>query len=94
MRSGIMGAGALGTALARRLTAKGQDVTLTFSRDPAKLQNEGRSIGAVERWRSPHSNDAGEVKLIRALDVNEMPCRTIDCTVLFQVRRKCRTITW
>jgi predicted dinucleotide-binding enzyme len=37
MRVGIIGAGALGTALARRLAAKGHDVTLSFSRDPAKL---------------------------------------------------------
>jgi hypothetical protein len=45
---------------------------------------EGQSIGAVERWSNPASNDAGQVKLIRAFDANGMPCRTIDYTLIFQ----------
>jgi predicted dinucleotide-binding enzyme len=46
MRIGIIGAGALGTALARRLAAKGHDVTLSFSRDAAKLQEAARAAAA------------------------------------------------
>jgi hypothetical protein len=48
---------------------------------------EGRSIGTVERWRSPESKDAGEVKLIRSFDSHGMPCRTIDYTIRFNERR-------
>ena len=44
---------------------------------------EGRSIGTVERWRSPDSGDAGEVKLIRSFDSHGMPCRTIDYAIRF-----------
>ena len=44
---------------------------------------EGRSIGTVERWRSPDSGDAGTVKLIRSFDSNGMPCRTIDYAIRF-----------
>jgi predicted dinucleotide-binding enzyme len=46
MRIGIIGAGALGIALARRLGAKGHDVTLSFSRDPAKLQEAAAAAAA------------------------------------------------
>jgi hypothetical protein len=45
---------------------------------------EGRSIGTVERWRSPDSKIAGEVKLVRSFETHGMPCRTIDYTVRFQ----------
>lgn len=48
---------------------------------------EGRSIGTIERWRSPDSKNAGEVKLIRGFDTNNMPCRTIDYTIRFEERR-------
>jgi hypothetical protein len=44
---------------------------------------EGRSIGTVERWRSPDSGDAGEVKLTRSFDSHGMPCRTIEYTIRF-----------
>ncbi|MBV8092963.1 MAG: NAD(P)-binding domain-containing protein, partial [Acetobacteraceae bacterium] len=46
MRIGIIGAGALGTALGRRLTAKGHEVTLSFSRDPVKLREAATALGA------------------------------------------------
>ena len=42
---------------------------------------EGRSIGNVERWRSPSSGDAGEVTLVRSFTAGGMPCRTMDYTV-------------
>ena len=44
---------------------------------------EGRSIGTVERWRSPDSNNAGEVSLLRSFTANDMPCRTLQYTVRF-----------
>jgi surface antigen len=48
---------------------------------------EGRSIGTIERWRSPDSSDAGEVKLVRSFDANGMPCRTLDFTIRVEVKR-------
>jgi surface antigen len=48
---------------------------------------EGRSIGTVERWRSPDSKDAGEVKLIRSFNSHGMPCRTLDHTIRFETQR-------
>lgn len=55
--------------------------------DAAARLYEGRSIGTIERWRSPDSKDTGEVKLIRSFDAHGMPCRTIDYTVRFEVMR-------
>jgi hypothetical protein len=48
---------------------------------------EGHSIGTVERWRSPDSRDAGEIKLIRSFNANGMPCRTLAYTIRFEVVR-------
>jgi surface antigen len=48
---------------------------------------EGRSIGTVERWRSPDSRNAGEVRLIRGFEAHGMPCRLIDYTVRFEIYR-------
>jgi surface antigen len=48
---------------------------------------EGRSIGTVERWRSPESQDAGEVKLVRSFTAKGMPCREIDYVIRFQTER-------
>ncbi|HTU53768.1 MAG TPA: hypothetical protein VMF62_07335 [Acetobacteraceae bacterium] len=44
---------------------------------------EGRSIGTVERWRNPHSNDAGEVTLVRSFQTHGMPCSTIAYAIEF-----------
>jgi glutamate dehydrogenase/leucine dehydrogenase len=38
MRIAILGVGNVGSALARRLAARGHDVTVAFSRDRAKLE--------------------------------------------------------
>lgn len=46
MRIAILGAGNLGSALARRLTAGGRHVTLAFSRDRGKLEAVARAVGA------------------------------------------------
>ena len=48
---------------------------------------EGRSIGTIERWRSPDTRDAGEVKLVQSFDVKGMPCHTIDYTIRFDTKR-------
>jgi len=58
---------------------------------------QGRSIGTVERWRSPVSKNAGEVKLVRSFDTHGMPCRIIDYTIRFEVMRDSPdhyVITW
>ena len=44
---------------------------------------EGRSIGTVERWRNPHSSDAGEVTLVKSFETHGMPCRTIAYAIEF-----------
>ena len=48
---------------------------------------EGRSIGTIERWRSPDSKDAGEVKLLESFEANHMPCRKIEYTIEFAVEK-------
>ncbi len=44
---------------------------------------EGGSIGNVERWRSPDTKDAGEVKLTRSFTTRGMPCHTLEYTIRF-----------
>jgi surface antigen len=46
---------------------------------------EGKSVGTMERWRSPNSKDTGEVRLIRSFEAHGMPCRTIDYTIRYEV---------
>ena len=48
---------------------------------------EGRSIGTIERWRSPASADAGEVTLTRDFDWHGMPCHALDYTIRFNTDR-------
>ncbi len=48
---------------------------------------EGQSIGTVERWRSPDSKNAGEVKLTHSFNSHGMPCRTLDYTIRFNEQR-------
>ena len=48
---------------------------------------EGRSIGTVERWRNPHSSDAGEVTLVKSFETHGMPCRTIAYAIEFATTR-------
>jgi surface antigen len=49
---------------------------------------EGRSIGTVERWRNPHSNDAGEVTLLQSFETHGMPCRTIAYAIAFATAKE------
>lgn len=46
MRIAILGAGNVGSALARRHAARGHDVSLAFSRDRGKLKAVARAVGA------------------------------------------------
>ncbi len=48
---------------------------------------EGRPIGTIERWRNPHSKNAGEIKLVRNFTARGLPCRTLDYTTRFNVDR-------
>jgi 8-hydroxy-5-deazaflavin:NADPH oxidoreductase len=46
MKIGIIGAGNLGTGLAKRLLAKGHSVVLSYSRDLSKLEATAHGLGA------------------------------------------------
>ncbi len=48
---------------------------------------EGRSIGTIERWRSPESKNAGEVRLVRSFNEHAMPCRTLSYDIRFEAAR-------
>jgi hypothetical protein len=45
---------------------------------------DGEPIGTVERWRSPESQDSGEIKLIRSFTANGMPCLQLNYLIRFQ----------
>jgi 8-hydroxy-5-deazaflavin:NADPH oxidoreductase len=47
MRIGIIGAGNIGTALAKWLGAAGHEVMLSYARDVAKLEEAARAFGAA-----------------------------------------------
>jgi|SRR5271165_1821280 len=70
---------------------------LARMREAATRLYEGRSIGTVERWRSPDSKNAGEIKLVRSFDSHGMPCRALDYTIRFDTVRNNPTryvMTW
>jgi 8-hydroxy-5-deazaflavin:NADPH oxidoreductase len=46
MKIGIIGAGNVGTALAKQLGAAGHTVMLSYSRDTAKMENAAKAFGA------------------------------------------------
>jgi hypothetical protein len=89
--------GAASGAVPQQLLAQNLDLSLAWpglTQDDVERMHaaaarlyEGRSIGTVERWRSPESKDAGEVKLVRSFASHGMPCRTIDYTVRFEAKR-------
>jgi predicted dinucleotide-binding enzyme len=60
MNIGIIGAGAVGTGLTKRLVAKGHAVLLSFSRDGEKLRSVSGSLG-VRAGTVPEAVEFGEV---------------------------------
>ncbi|MBS0559528.1 MAG: hypothetical protein JSR21_05690 [Proteobacteria bacterium] len=42
---------------------------------------QGQSIGTVERWRNPDTNNAGSVKLEGKFEAKGMPCWRLDYSV-------------
>lgn len=46
MKIGIIGAGNVGTGLAKHLVSKGHEVMFSFSKDPSKLEATARTFGA------------------------------------------------
>lgn len=53
MKIGIIGAGSLGTALARRLAAAGHEVVISFARSPARVADAARHAGGSTRAGTP-----------------------------------------
>ncbi|HLB08068.1 MAG TPA: NADPH-dependent F420 reductase [Gemmatimonadaceae bacterium] len=53
MKIGIIGAGRMGRALGRRWARAGHEVTISFSRDPHKLEAIAREIGQGAKSSSP-----------------------------------------
>lgn len=47
MKIGVIGAGNVGTALAKRLVPQGHEVMLSFSRDMVKLDADAKALGAT-----------------------------------------------
>ena len=58
VRITILGAGNVGSAFARRLAARGHDVTLAFSRDRRKLEATARAVPVGEHT-GPGPREAG-----------------------------------
>jgi predicted dinucleotide-binding enzyme len=65
MRIGIIGAGRVGGGIARQLVGAGHEVQLSFSRDPASLQQAAAELGAPERAGTPAESVAfGDVVVV------------------------------
>lgn len=58
MKIGIIGAGAIGGTLTRRLTALGHDVAVANSRDPETLAALASETGATAVWAKDAARDA------------------------------------
>jgi 8-hydroxy-5-deazaflavin:NADPH oxidoreductase len=61
MRIGIIGAGAIGGTLTRRLTALGHEVRVANSRDPETLSDLAAETGATAVWARDAAADADVV---------------------------------
>ncbi len=44
---------------------------------------DGRSVGTIERWRNPDTDNAGKVELVRKYDAKGLPCRGVSYTIRF-----------
>jgi len=65
MKIGIIGAGHIGSTLARRLTSLGHDVTVANSRGPETLKDLVRELGPKARaGTTAHAAEAGEVVVV------------------------------
>ncbi|HEY6427477.1 MAG TPA: NAD(P)-binding domain-containing protein [Acidimicrobiales bacterium] len=65
MRIGIIGAGRIGGGIARQLVGAGHEVQLSFSRDPASLQQAAAELGAPARAGTPAESVAfGDVVVV------------------------------
>jgi 8-hydroxy-5-deazaflavin:NADPH oxidoreductase len=63
MRIGIIGAGAIGGTLTRRLTALGHEVQVANSRDPQTLRDLAAETGATAVW-ARDAADSAEVVIV------------------------------
>ena len=65
MRIGIIGAGRIGGGIARQLVGAGHEVHLSFSRDPAYLEQAAAALGGGARAGTPAESVAfGEVVVV------------------------------
>ena len=65
MKIGIIGTGRIGGGLARQLAVAGHELKLSFSRDPGKLEELARELGAGASVGTPaEAADFGEVIVI------------------------------
>lgn len=64
MKIGIIGTGRIGGGLARQLAGAGHELKLSFSRDPGKLVELARELGAGASVGTPAEADFGEVIVI------------------------------
>ena len=65
MRIGIIGAGRIGGGIARQLVAAGHEVHLSFSRDPASLQQSANALGPRASAGTPAASVAfGDVVVV------------------------------
>ena len=73
MKIGIIGAGRIGGGIARQLGAAGHPVRLSFSRDPARLDELAREIGPAAEVGTPGETAGfGEVVVI-SVPWSELP---------------------
>jgi 8-hydroxy-5-deazaflavin:NADPH oxidoreductase len=65
MRIGIIGAGRIGGGIARQLVGAGHEVHLSFSRDPASLEQAAAPLGALASAGTPAESVAfGDVVVV------------------------------
>jgi 8-hydroxy-5-deazaflavin:NADPH oxidoreductase len=65
MNIGIIGAGHIGGGIARQLAAAGHPIKISFSRDPAALEQRARDLGPGVKAGTPaEAVDSGEVVVI------------------------------
>jgi len=67
MQIGIIGTGAMGSALGKLWAGQGHTVTFSYSRNPAKLEQWAREAGHGARAGTPQEATAADVVLISVL---------------------------